>query len=275
MRNVEELMEAMARNAIFMDLDFNGKCGDILCSKFGGLPAVPAGFEWPYYEGCEIEGDPVENRPLSFIAQVNCEDIAVLDSEGLLPKKGMLSFFYDCVTQKWGFDPKDRGCARVYYFEDISLLSPMDLPEDMGEEERLAEAAINFKSSVDYPIFPDMELSFEEKEEYSGLYEEFYDRQGDFRCKLLGYTDCIQGDMFLQCELTGGRGIYTGDGAVPTTEDIEKAAGDWILLMQMDSVENDSQVLMFGDCGRIYYCIRRQDLAEKRFDRIWLILQCG
>lgn len=275
MRNMEEFMETLARNAVFMDLDFNGECRDICRSKFGGLPAVPKGFEWPHYEGGEIEGDPVENRPLSFVAQINCADLAGLDSEGLLPEKGMLSFFYDCVTQKWGFDPKHRGCARVYYFEDISRLSPMDFPEDMGEEERLAEAVISYKNSRDYPIYPEGELSFEENEKYEGLYDEFYDRHGDFRCKLLGYPDCIQGDMFLQCELTGGRGIYTGNGAVPITQEIENAAGDWLLLMQVDTVEDDKQNMMFGDCGRIYYCIRKQDMLKRKFDNIWLILQCG
>ena len=32
---------------------------------------------------------------------------------------------------------------------------------------------------------------------------------------------------------------------------------------------------MFGDCGRVYFCIRKEDLAARRFDRVWLILQCG
>ena len=31
---------------------------------------------------------------------------------------------------------------------------------------------------------------------------------------------------------------------------------------------------MFGDCGRIYFYIRREDLLARRFDRAWLVLQC-
>ena len=31
---------------------------------------------------------------------------------------------------------------------------------------------------------------------------------------------------------------------------------------------------MFGDCGRIYFYIRREDLVQRRFDRVWLIQQC-
>ncbi len=32
---------------------------------------------------------------------------------------------------------------------------------------------------------------------------------------------------------------------------------------------------MFGDCGCIYFYIRKEDLAARRFDRVHLCLQCG
>ncbi|MGN0700170.1 MAG: DUF1963 domain-containing protein [Oscillospiraceae bacterium] len=32
---------------------------------------------------------------------------------------------------------------------------------------------------------------------------------------------------------------------------------------------------MFGDCGHIYFWIRKADLAARNFDNVWLILQCG
>ena len=45
-------------------------------------------------------------------------------------------------------------------------------------------------------------------------------------------------------------------------------------LLQLDTVEHGDFELMFGDCGHIYFYITREDLAARRFDRIWLILQC-
>lgn len=33
--------------------------------------------------------------------------------------------------------------------------------------------------------------------------------------------------------------------------------------------------MMWGDVGRLYYWIRREDLAQRRFDKVWLVLQCG
>ena len=32
---------------------------------------------------------------------------------------------------------------------------------------------------------------------------------------------------------------------------------------------------MWGDCGCIYFWLKKQDLAAGNFDRVWLILQCG
>ena len=48
----------------------------------------------------------------------------------------------------------------------------------------------------------------------------------------------------------------------------------WQLLFQLDTVESGGFELMFGDCGRIYFYIRNEDLAARRFDRVWLIQQC-
>ncbi|KMV74442.1 hypothetical protein FSCG_02162 [Fusobacterium vincentii 4_1_13] len=31
---------------------------------------------------------------------------------------------------------------------------------------------------------------------------------------------------------------------------------------------------MFGDCGYIYFWIKKEDLKSKNFDNVWLILQC-
>ena len=57
-------------------------------------------------------------------------------------------------------------------------------------------------------------------------------------------------------------------------DEIKKASKDWVLLFQMDTVESDDYELMFGDCGHIYFWIKKEDLANKNFENIWLILQC-
>ena len=54
-------------------------------SKIGGKPYLPKDFVWPYYQ----------ELPLSFLAQINLEEVKSLDKDNLLPDKGMLYFFYE------------------------------------------------------------------------------------------------------------------------------------------------------------------------------------
>ena len=55
---------------------------------------------------------------------------------------------------------------------------------------------------------------------------------------------------------------------------IESARDRWMLLLQLDTVECGDFEPMFGDCGHIYFYITKEELAARRFDQVWLILQC-
>lgn len=76
-------------------------------SKWWGDPDMPANMEYPTIEVNE-DGE-VYDYPLTFICQINCEDIAALDTEDKLPHEGMLYFF--AAIDKWhGFDsPTQNG----------------------------------------------------------------------------------------------------------------------------------------------------------------------
>ena len=50
---------------------------------------------------------------------------------------------------------------------------------------------------------------------------------------------------------------------------------DWTLLLQLETLETDDWEWMWGDCGMLYFYIKKQDLAEKRFKNTWFSLQCG
>ena len=152
-------------------------------SRFGGVPDVPADFVWPVFETATYDDDQVRPRPLTFLAQFDCEALAFCDKDHLLPRAGVLSFFYELGSQRWGFDPADAGCARVFWFPGRDALA-------------LAEAR-------------------------------------------------------------------------------RRSVENWQLLFQLDTVADNGFELMFGDCGRVYFYIPKEDLTARRFDRVWLILQCG
>ena len=250
-------------------------------SKTGGRPAVPDGFVWPEYEGVTLGETEAVSRPLAFLCQINMKNVAPLDEKGLLPESGILSFFYELETMTWGFDPKDKGSARVYYFPDETVLTAAELPDGLEEYSRLPELAMTFEKHISIPDIS----SFDDDtdwDDYNECAEEIgcgCDDYGD-RTKLLGYPDVIQNPMEEECEAVS-RGVYMGDGksykALSESEkaDIAEKAKDWIMLFEMGTVEDGDYELMFGDGGHIYFWIRKDDLRERNFNNIWLILQCG
>lgn len=250
-------------------------------TRLGGVPDVPGDFRWPCYITNTYDDNEVKPRPLAFIAQFNCEEISKYDFEHLLPEKGLLLFFYELDSQKWGFDPKDKGCAKVYWFESTEELQPASVPQELSEDFRLPSVRITAKSEKSYPSFADYSLT---RDNMIGHWDEYYmsmKRIGvedkDEIHKLLGWSNPIQGNMTMQCELIK-RGYYLGDSWDHITprdkqESIDRSGKDWLLLFQLSTVYNDELKLSLGDDGRIFFYIHRDDLAKRNFDNIWLILQ--
>lgn len=247
--------------------------------KIGGKPYLPADFPWPSFT---FEG---EQRPLSFFCQLNLTELAPFDKDKQLPDHGLLSFFYECESFCWGFDPKDRGAAKVYYFEDTTDFIPFEIPEAINEEQIMPEIGVSFKAKQAYPKYEEfvihsaMECDWEDYDkilEKLGVNTE-EDPEGH---KILGYADIIQDEMLSECEQTT-RGVYCGgpEGYESLSSkdraDIEEKAKDWTLLLQLGTIETDDFEWMFGDCGMLYFYIKKQDLAQRNFDKSWFVLQCG
>ena len=101
---------------------------------------------------------------------------------------------------------------------------------------------------------------------------------------LLGHPRRVQNPMEGECQLVSN-GYYCGDetGYEAAARDKAVMAGiaDWMLLYQCDSDdtgydgEDGGIGHMWGDCGLLYFWIRRQDLSARDFSRGWTILQCG
>ena len=276
------MLTASAKNEIRLLNTTVSKAADALGSRIGGRPAVPPDFVWPYYEGRAIDEEKAKRRPLAFLAQINLREAASSDVENLLPKSGMLSFFYELETMTWGYDPSHKGSARVFYFPNEAELSIAEYPDELGKGGRLAEQAIRFESHVSLPDFSVFEDEIEFDEDGFG---ECYkvcgcdpDDWGEFN-KLLGYPDILQGPMEADCE-TVARGYATGGpedvARIPDSEkrDIQEKAKEWMLLFQMGSDPDGDDALMFDGCGYIYFWIKKSDLLKRDFDHTWLILEC-
>ena len=160
---LREKLEKLRRNGITLDISGSAeyKRGG---TRFGGRPDVPRGFEWPAYEGEGMHGKTAK-RPLSFIAQFDCAELAKYDAERLLPERGVLSFFYEMDSMRWGYDPKDKGCARVYWFEDSAALEEAEFPDDLLEDYRFPALKIKMRAEPSFPGWEDFTEIYPEEAE--------------------------------------------------------------------------------------------------------------
>src|SRR5581483_6742441 len=84
-------------------------------SRMGGSPDLPKRMKWP----------ALGKIPLAFWLQLRCEVLAPYDLEGLLPKKGLLSFF----LQAWHAHDNYGDAGAVFHFADTKGLVPIAPPD--------------------------------------------------------------------------------------------------------------------------------------------------
>lgn len=259
-------------------------------SVFGGAPLVPNDFEWPTYTpaprkyppallkslGIEQLPDPVP-RALDFLLQLDLAALPSLGATNPLPRQGLLTFFYDCENQPWGYDPAHQDGFRVLLLDgdDLNARIPPNPPLQprgvvLSAGETLPHIGSHAYDELTAEIdLPDNYFEFvSELERGTSLGE-----GGNHR--LFGHSANVQGDMQLEAQLVS-HGLYCGDSSGyrdPQATLLEAGASDWVLLLQLDS--DDGAQVMWGDMGMLYFWIRRQDLAAHRFDRVWSTLQCG
>ncbi len=227
-------------------------------SKLGGFPDLPASLAWPKWKTGE----------LSFVVQVN---LAELPENDMLPRSGLLSFFYDREQSAWGFDPQHKEGFRLWYFPETSRLIRVRAPK--GSSFPCARLSFEpFLSLPDPSVVGDLVLDLENDEIYNEFLEKYHGDEP--RHQVLGWPRVIQNQMELECQLASN-GLYVGNASGyqdPRRKELEPGAPDWILLLQIDS--DDKTEMMWGDIGTLYVWIRYPDFKQRNFDKAWTILQC-
>ena len=265
--HADALVDA-ARPSIRLDADAGPDHDRVGASRLGGEPDLPPGAEWPRKAGA----------PLSFVAQLDLSELAPYDVEGVLPTDGLLSFFYDATTQQaWGFDPEDRGSWELRHVAPDEELRRTPAPDDLDRAGRLRPVGWRPRGELAFATFDSLAvdrlgLTRDETIAYSDLLE----TDDETIHRVLGHPDPVQsGEMQLECQLAAN-GVWCGSPEGyedPRVPGLTPGAADWQLLLQVDSQEETD--MMWGDLGRLYVWIRDEDLAARRFDRTWVILQCG
>jgi uncharacterized protein YwqG len=280
-------------------------------TRLGGAPDLPEGFRWPTRRRTRVRyGDRIEaGAPLAFVAQINLAELSPIDgAEPQLPTHGMLWFFYD--AQFLAFDAEDADRFHVVYSE----VGPDDLrraearaPVDEGPFEVFDPVVLAPRAELSLPSadadpergLPTMDE--DELETYHELVEHRNLRGAEAHAstddeglptlpppvhRVLGWPHLIQGDnMEIECEAsTRGRGMLGRlGGAVRSAtaggsrEDEKRAfkrtaRDSWRLLLQVDS--DEAAGMMWGDAGMLYFWIRADDLAARRLERVWCVMEC-
>lgn len=245
-------------------------------SRMGGRPDLPTGWQWPRWDGYDHSNQYLSKKPtpLSFISQLNLRDLPKRTPE--VPDSGLLYFFFDTLNQPWGYDPQDKEGFRVLYFDGPeSQLSATEPPEELQHDCVFAPCKLTAKPEVTLPEWLDECDHDKDGDNYQKLLESLSNLSGAIHHRFLGHPQSIQGDMQLECQLVTN-GLYCGDssGYEDSRVDLLRdGAKEWQLLLQVDTDE-ENPGWMWGDCGRIYYWIRRGDLAERAFENSWMCLQC-
>ncbi len=236
-------------------------------SKLGGLPDLPDAFEWPELNGA----------PMSFVAQIRLDELNQLDGASILPTSGMLWFFYDAAQESYGSDPGDRAGRQVIFVNDLSegQLQRRPAPDGLAPEAQFKACSVAFNAEPTLPVNPGTDLpslmwSLEEQVRYEAVYAAFPSHKAspDAKHRLLGHPDTIQDDMRGQCQLVAN-GVTSSDD--PEAAALLADANDWLLLLQVDS--DDLSGMRWANTGMIYFWIKRNDLALRHFDNVWVVLQ--
>ncbi len=270
-----EFVVATAHNA----MRFKGAPGhedEIGGTRFGGLPDVPPGWVWPEPE-----------NGIEFLAQLNFEELAPFDHNGVLPRHGLLSIFIRNLCYGWKDDGSDYLVS--FYDGDMTLLQRAEAPEDFaifGQKEssnsdlmvyRAASVEpYNIISIVDsFTLYLRGLMDGHLADQVHGFsinrnLPPGIDYYWDYHCsdQLLGFY----GDGALEAW-----GKQTGKNYY-SLEPHEKEAANyeidkWILLLQIDS--HDELGMMFSDAGIYFLMIHQDDLAARRFDRVYITMING
>ncbi|MHC4202579.1 MAG: YwqG family protein, partial [Planctomycetota bacterium] len=198
----------------------------------------------------------------------------------MVPGKGLLYFFYDSAQSTWGLGPKDKDGWQVIYCDEAPAERAItEYPNDIPDRARFTEMFVRCEAASSIPdvgeiVAADQSIADEQAEKMFDIFGEYEQRRIPIH-QLLGHPAEIQGwDMRLMCQLAS-HGLYCGNSSGyndPRAKELEPGAAEWRLLLQIDS--DDDVGMVWGDSGRLYFWIHKDDLKNRKFERTWMVLEC-
>lgn len=264
--DLREPLLAVARRAVSIrPLPLVGEA-PLGSSRLGGAPDLPKDHEYPLLHG----------EHWVFVAQINLEDVAPF--QDYLPRKGLLSFFAEDTNE---FVRQ----SKVFYFEETAELHRYVYENATFVEEvfdgPVVEAACRFQSCVSLPeLWKDRELLPEaakvldelDFKRCSGSRIDEYDAT---RSELVGEERVPGINRYVFAQHRGPEELAALDVVLNAKtgrkEPTDAEVNEWtVLLTVMDDQASGYDVSQ----SVLTFAIRKADLAEGRFDRVFASLEC-
>jgi uncharacterized protein YwqG len=261
----QEIVEAVVRGVLpsirlVPQFPRNDKTPRLGGSRIGGLPDLPEGVKWPTLSAAlksNSSGRQREDEPLWFLMQVNLAEIDSADVANVLPKAGILYFFFHWHAVDEPEAP-DAGFV-LFHKGGEQRLRRIEAPAGM-------HAAGHFRG---FDLMPRLEWTVPRCDDTNyqlGFWDNLDYRVAEVQGledgwgpapvhRMLGYPELLQADglaeedvLLLQVSSDCPSGI-SGVGPYPETG------------------------MKWGDCGRIYYILREADLRAQEFSNVWAVLE--
>ena len=241
---------------------------DAQASKFGGTPGLGSVDDWPKSRS---------GKPMTFVGQLNFAEIAgALAAKGQappadMPVKGILLFFYDMDELASGGESAHRDFWRFIWVSDPAPVEPLaSLPrqEKPPKPCRIDPSAASSIPSADDDVAGLPDMAGDEFDDYCDLADDLCGAGH----QVLGYARAIRSDPRWDAVTACDRIPMDDDDFDRRPAPAVRALSKWRLLWQIPSDEPAG--LSWGDSGDIYILIRDSDLKSRRFDNLWVVMQC-
>lgn len=236
-------------------------------SKFGGVPYIPNGFEYPY-----SRTNP--EQPLKLLAQINFSKVPEIEDFKHL--KGILQFYINPDGECYGADWNNctsQNDFRIIYHKNIDLNADNTdkIPEiefENGSFPVDVTSGLKLKFEKSYDNINDRMDCFDE------IFSEICNKYSDK--KITSIYDDFDGNEYNKIwESINDTWSHKIGGYPNYTQNDEQAEGYSVQLLQMDSeFDYGKSKILWGDKGVAHFFISEEKLKNFDFSDVFYTWDC-
>lgn len=233
---------------------------DIWASRFGGQPYWPIDMSYP---------ETPDGVALHLLAQLNFDEIPNIPG---YPQTGILQFFIlneDIYGLKSPEKYTQQAFAQINQIQDTFRV--VYHPDVIHNESQLRSEFPNCEDADMMPVEGEYALSFLAEEEPLNIsdYRHSTAWDGDVYDLPDSVGESLWGEDTGNGSKVGGYAFFTQDDPRNLDND-----GEWLLLLQIDTSDEEDVDIMWGDSGVGHFFIRPEDLANLDFSHVWYNWDC-